>query len=444
MHREPKDEARWLFARVMERVDVAASMRETFRLDGRALRVGPHRIDLQCFRRIVLVAIGKAAIPMAQCAVQTLADALPLSGLVVGTEPWSAPTPLRYMQGDHPVPYQRSFAAADALLKVSAEADADTLMLYLISGGASALAEVPLAPSITPDNVSQLYEQLLYSGLSIEQTNVIRKHFSAIKGGRLALAAGAASRCTLLISDVPPARLDVVGSGPSLADSSSVQECRRLLQQTAWQKPLPASVWNFAAVMPETPKVLPEGRLPPVALSLLSSESLTGAAQSLLTAEGYRVVVDNTCDDWDYREAADYLVSLAQQEASGNLPLCIVSAGEVTVTVHGQSGVGGRNQQWALEVARLIRDMPGWLAMSVGSDGIDGNSLAAGAVVDGLTWARAEQAGFHPQQALDTFDTYPLFHGLQDVVAPGPSGNNLRDLRVIFVHSPSSRSENTA
>ncbi|WP_419803690.1 glycerate kinase type-2 family protein [Terriglobus sp.] len=433
MRTTPKDDARWLFARVMESVNVPVSMRAAFQLQGIELRIGFHHIDLRLFERAMLVAIGKAAVPMAQHAFETLEGALPLTGLVVGPGQWRAPAPLRYMQGDHPVPYMRSLAAAQALLRLTEEADADTLVLYLISGGASALAEAPLDSSISLDDMSAFYERLLHSGLPIEKTNALRKHFSAIKGGRLALSAGAASRCTLLISDVPPGRLDVVGSGPSLADRSMVAECLELLTETDRLLPLPVAMRTFAANLPETPKQLPEGRLRSICVSLLSSDSLIEAAEALLTARGYRVVIDNTCDDWDYRDAAAYLVGRALQEPVGSMPLCILSAGEVTVSIDGKAGTGGRNQQWVLEVARLIRGTTDCVAMSVGSDGIDGNSPAAGAVVDGTTWQRAKDAGMDPQHALDTFDAYPVFLALQDVIAPGPSGNNIRDLRAIFV-----------
>nr|WP_083811897.1 DUF4147 domain-containing protein [Terriglobus saanensis] len=418
----------------MLRVNVPRSMRDSFVLEGSELRVGEDRFDLRLFKRIFLVSIGKASVPMAEHAIQTLGDALPLTGVVVGLGTWAAPPGILSLRGDHPVPGRNSFVAAHELLQLMQTADEDTLVLYLISGGASAMAEAPLDASISSEDLSAFYRRLLHSGLAIGKTNVLRKHFSAIKGGRLALAAGAATRCTVLISDVPPGRLDIVGSGPSLADTSTVEEVRRILAETPLLAPVPEAMARFLEQMPETPKTLPEGRLPSTSLSLLSSDSLIEEAIQLVSTAGYRVIVDNTCDDWDYSDAAKYLVERAREESVASIPLCILSAGEVTVSIKGQAGLGGRNQQWALRVAQLIDGQSNFVAMSVGSDGIDGNSPAAGAVVDGSTWQRALRAGMNPQNALESFNAYPLFEALGDTVDPGPSGNNIRDLRVIFVN----------
>ena len=433
MQNTAKRFARRLFHEVMQRVNVSERMRDAFAVHGRTLHVSAHHFDLRLFRQVLMVAVGKAAVPMAEHVIAAFRDALPLTGLVIGPDEWTAPPHVRFLKGDHPVPYTRSLRAAQELLASMKQADRDTLVVYLISGGASALAEVPLTSSITAEDMSAFYTRLLHAGLPIEQTNVLRKHFSAIKGGRLALAAGKATRCTLLLSDVPPGKLDAVGSGPSLPDSSSVAECLRLLAENEHHLQLPPSMRQFAATMPETPKTLPEGRLPSVCVSLLSSDSLVDAARGILNAEGYRVVVDNSCDDWDYRAAAQHLVRRSIEEASKEKPVCLLSAGEVTVTIDGVPGTGGRNQQWALEAARLIQGKPDHVAMSVGSDGIDGNSPAAGAIVDGQTWQRAQQAGFDPQLALDSFNAYPLFAALHDAVAPGASGNNIRDLRVVLI-----------
>jgi len=427
--------ARWLFMNVMKRMDVLASMREAVYLIGKRLHVGPHSFDLVLFRQIFLVSVGKAAIPMANYMLETLQGTLPLKGVVVGPGIWNPPDGIRYVRGDHPVPYANSYAAAQECIQLMNEADDQTLVVFLISGGASSMAEAPLSPSIPMEDLSAFYRTILYSGLPIGRANTLRKHFSAIKGGRLAVAAGGATRCTILISDVPEGELDVVGSGPSLADPSTVEECHRLLAKLPGFTELPSSLQEFAANMPETPKQLQEGRFPSVGFSLLSSASLIQATIPLVEAAGYRVVVDNTCDDWDYHEASGYLVNRAIAESKDGRPVCILSAGEVTVSIPESSGIGGRNQQWALQVARLIEGDVRFVAMSVGSDGIDGNSPAAGAWVDGTTWKRAYAAGFNAAEALKEFNAYPLFAALEDAITPGPLGNNIRDLRVILCNS---------
>ncbi len=431
---EPKSFARALFARVMEEVDVPKRMRECFTREGMRLQVDSHVYDLTSFSRVALVAVGKAAVPMARHAFDVLRSSLPMSGVVVGTGDFNPPKGVTYFAGGHPLPDKQSFAAGNALLELMRHADEGTLAIFLISGGASAMAETPFDKSISHATMTEFYRVLLHSGLAIEKTNALRKHISAIKGGRLALASNGATCCTVLISDVPSGMSDVVGSGISLPDSSTAEHCRQLLDETPLLASVPEEIKAFFKRTPETPKYLPQGRFASLCFSALSSDSMIEAARTFATGAGYRAVVDNTCDDWDYREAAGYLLGRTLREAQLDGPVCMISAGEVTVSINGEVGMGGRNQQWALETAKLIQNTPGIVALSAGSDGIDGNSPAAGAVVDSSTWARALKAGANPQEALDRFDTYPLFLRLEDALVPGPSGNNLRDLRVLVTY----------
>ena len=419
----------------METVNVSRRMRECMRVVDGTLHVGEKQIPLRLFSEIRVVAVGKAAVPMAEHALQELRAHSSIHGVVVGTGPWTPPGGFAYHQGAHPVPDITSFAAGRALLESLRGAGQQTLVLFLISGGASSMAEWPLDETLPFNEVSEFYRLLLHSGLTIQNTNALRKHLSAIKGGRLALAAGAASRCTLLISDVPAGMLDVVGSGPSLADRSTIADCLNLLASTDTLRALPDSIKEFYARMPETPKVLPEGIVPSICFAALSSDSLLAAAEAFARTAGYRVVIDNNCDDWDYRDAAKYLFERMLAERGKGDAVCLLSAGEITVSIAGSAGQGGRNQQWALEMARLAAGYTGIAAMSVGSDGADGNSPAAGAVVDAHTWSRALEAQLDPDQALSTFDTFPLFARLGDAILVGPSGNNLRDLRVLLAEA---------
>ncbi len=429
-----KQVARSLFATVMDELNVSRRLSECFVVEHNVLLVGTDRFDLGSFSRVLIAAVGKAAVPMAEHVILALSPSLPVSGIVVGIGAWSPPEGFTYFTGGHPLPDDHSFAAGSALLAHVREADADTLVLFLISGGASAMAEVPLDPSLSHTEVIAFYRVLLHSGLPIEKTNALRKHLSAIKGGRLALAAAGATLCTLLISDVPPGMPNVVGSGLSLPDSSTVQDCWRLLSETPALALISPKLRRFFDNMEETPKSLPAGRYPSLCYAALSSESMLEAARAWASNEGYRVVVDNTCDDWDYRAAAAHLLDRARRESKRAEKLCVLSVGEVTVSISGQSGTGGRNQQWALELARLVAGLPGIVALSAGSDGIDGNSPAAGAVIDGSTWSRALAQGMDPQQALDHFNAYPLFASLGDALVQGPSGNNVRDLRILLLN----------
>jgi glycerate 2-kinase len=435
---EQKYFARQVFMDTMEAMELKANMASVIALREGSLVLGPDSFPLDPFSRILVVAVGKAAIPMAEHMHQVLANWIDndhqIEGVVVGGGNWNAIPGWTVFDGAHPTPDANSFTSAEFLLERMHTADEKTFVLFLISGGASSMVEAPLNRNISRQDVIAFYSALLHAGLPIEKMNALRKHLSAVKGGRLALACGKATKATLLISDVPPGMLHVVGSGLSLADPSTVEDCRRILREMPnVVGRLPDAIKSFFEEMPETPKEIPDGKLPSTCLSLLSSDSLTEVASRIVAAEGYRVIVDNSCDDWDYRDAAKYLFDRIRAERQLGGPICLLSAGEVTVSISGGNGVGGRNQQWTLEMGRLLEhEDADYVVLSAGSDGVDGNSPAAGAVADTRTWARAKAMGLDPQGALTSFDTYFLFERLQDAIITGPLNNNLRDLRIIF------------
>ena len=435
---EKKQVVRRLFAETMAAVELAPTMASLILLEDGVLMLGSDRFPLSRFSRVLVIAVGKAAVPMAEYVHRILErwqdSQHDVEGIVVGSNPWKPVSGWTYFAGAHPLPDAHSFAASELLLDRLHAADEKTLVLFLVSGGASSMLELPLSPSIPQRDVIAFYRSLVHAGLPIAKMNVLRKHLSKVKGGRLAAAAAKATKATVLISDVPNGMLDVVGSGLSLPDSSTREDFWRILEQTPHLKrELPQSIQDFLPAIPETPKEIPAGVLPSTCLSLLSSESLTTAASRLAAAEGYHVVVDNTCDDWDYRQAAQHLVDRFRTEQRHGASVCLLSAGEVTVSVSGSPGIGGRNQQWALEVVRLLQNQStNFVVLSAGSDGVDGNSPAAGAVADSQTWSRAQAKGLDPAQALERFNTYPLFEQLGDTIVTGPLGNNLRDLRILL------------
>jgi glycerate 2-kinase len=439
---EKKQFIRRLFAETMAAVELGPAMASSISLhhDGTlgALSLGSDSFPLSLFSQVLVIAVGKAAVPMAEYMQRILEpwrdEQHQVEGFVVGSNPWKTIPGWTYFEGAHPLPGTNSFAASKLLLDRMQSADERTLALFLISGGSSSMLELPLSPTIPHPDVITFYRALVHAGLPIAKMNVLRKHLSRVKGGRLAAAGAKATKATVLISDVPSGMLDVVGSGLSLPDPSTLEDFWRILDQTPHlRRELPESILNFLPDLPETPKEIPAGVLPSACLSLLSSESLTDAASRIAAAEGYRVVVDNTCDDWDYREAAQYLADRLRAEQRHGGSVCLLSAGEVTVSVSGKHGIGGRNQQWALEVVRnLQNESASYVVLSAGSDGVDGNSPAAGAVADRHTWARARAMGLDPARALLQFDTYPLFDRLADTIVTGPLGNNLRDLRILL------------
>ena len=383
-------------------------------------------LQLDQYERIYAIAVGKAALPM----LETLASRLPypLAGGVCCAPmlPSDRLHGIDYYSGGHPLPNQDSFRSARAALQLLQGAGPRDFIFFLISGGGSAMFELPLDAQITLEETQVLYQALVGSGATIAEINTVRKHFSAVKGGRLAAAAAGSGRCSLLLSDVAPRYLDALASGPTLPDTSTVAECREIVDRYGLRERFPATVraWFDDPALPETP-LLADGQVE----VLLSSDDLLDAARAVALSLDYEVVMDNTCDDWDYADAARYLLNRFDELRSGHTKLCLLSGGEVTVRLHRDHGAGGRNQQFALACALSGRDV---VVLSAGSDGIDGNSPAAGAIADATTVPRAQSLGIDAETALARFDAYPLFTALGDTLITGPTHNNLRDLRILL------------
>jgi hydroxypyruvate reductase len=389
-------------------------------------------LSLERYGRIFAVAVGKAALPMLDALRAHLPH--PLAGGVccAPLRPEQRFSGIDYFTGGHPLPNQDSFASACRALRLLRATDARDFVFFLISGGGSAMFELPLDPDISLEETRVLYQALVGSGATIAEINTVRKHFSAVKGGRLAASAPQAAKLSLLVSDVAPRFLDALASGPTLPDSSTVPQCHEILERYRLHDRLTPGLRAFFASpgLPETPQ-LSTG---PVEI-LLSSDDLLQAAQAHAQTLGYEVVIDNTCDDWDYADATRYLLDRFEQLRQHPAKLCLLSGGEVTVRLGHQHGAGGRNQQFALacavELAEPSQSAP-MVVLSAGSDGIDGNSPAAGAVADPTTVLRGQAMGIDAESALARFDAYPLFTALGDTLVTGPTHNNLRDLRIML------------
>jgi len=380
--------------------------------------------------RIYAVAVGKAALPMLEALRDRLPHALAGGLCCAPMLPAERIRGVDYYVGGHPLPNQDSFQSARSALQLLRGLGERDMVFFLMSGGGSAMFELPLDPRISLAETQTLYQALVGSGATIAEINTVRKHFSAVKGGRLGAAAGQAARCSLLVSDVAPRYLDALASGPTLPDSSTVAECREILDRYHLRQHFPPSIRAFFddPDLPETPSLADA----PVE-TLLSSENLLDAARTKALTLGYEVVIDNRCDDWDYADAARYLLHRFHQLRLEHAKVCLVSGGEVTVRLGREPGEGGRNQQFALACALELAglDIPA-VVLSAGSDGIDGNSAAAGAIADTTTVDRSKALGMDAASALERFDACPLFTALGDTLVTGPTHNNLRDLRILL------------
>jgi len=430
-NRPLRDTARAIFDHALAEASIPKAFARQINCERGILRVCDDLYDLNAYARVLVVSIGKAG--------HTLVEALEaqvgsrLEGIVAtSVDPGSQVHGFRYFKGGHPTPNADSVRAAEAILKSLNAQTASSLVIFMLSGGGSAIAEKPIDGELSLEDLIATYRALVLSGAPIAEINTIRKHLSAVKGGRLAQAAYPAHQVSLLISDVPDSTLDALASGPTLPDSTSVADCYAILEKYALLDQFPPSVRELFQrhALEETPKsddpAFVRARWWPV----LSNKTALDAAGVAATAQGFAVEVDNSCDDWDYDRAADYLLGRLRKLRPSVSRVCLISGGEVTVKVT-NGGAGGRNQQFALACAQKIAG-ENVTVLSAGTDGIDGNSPAAGAIADGSTAERARAAGYDPAAALATFNAYPLFQALGDAIMTGPTGNNVRDLRILF------------
>jgi glycerate 2-kinase len=456
-HREPtppdlKDLARSIFAHALSECSIDRSFDRALRVTAGAqgthlILKGEEVAALDRLTRVRIVAIGKAAAPMLTSLLSRLLlpPTCDLQGVLIAVErPQNLPSAIQFFAGGHPTPNQASFAGARAALSMmqalgDATAD-DTLCIFLISGGASAMMELPLEPAISLDDTIAFHQALVHCGASIVEINCVRKHFSAVKGGRLALAAGNAQKISLLVSDVPPAHLDALASGPTLPDPTTVEQCREIITRYKLLDRFPPPVRRFftSPDLAESPK---PDELVSRSWKLLDSEELGEAARAHAAQLDFPTVIDNTCDDWPYDTAADYLLNRLRQLRREHPRVCLISTGEVTVQVADTQSsaaaertqhVGGRNQHLALYLATQLQAADAPIAvLSAGSDGIDGNSRVAGAVIDENT-LHGQDHRQGAQQALEAFDSSTFLGQLGATIFTGPTGQNLRDLRILL------------
>jgi glycerate 2-kinase len=427
----------------------------------------PDVVDLDKFKKILVIAFGKAALTMTDALLERLPQKLNVHGVCSAPKiPKEHTRQIRYFAGGHPLPNKDSFAAAKATLSLLKTAGKDTFIFFLISGGGSAMHELPLNKHLSLEDTIGFHEALVASGATITEINTVRKYFSAVKGGRLALAAPLAEKLTLLLADVPLKDRVAVASSPTLPDESTPAECAEILTRYRMLEMFPFKVREYFTMlgMDTATSKLPikEVRLAGTSKgglkarlslgrtkaapdsgaafgrshfdTLLSNHDFVIAARERAEALGFKVVVDNSCDDWDYAKASRYLLERFHELRREHPRLCLLSSGEVTVRLGPERGCGGRNQQLVLTAALDLAEYEGenLALLSAGSDGIDGDSPAAGAIADTTTIARARAYNFNPEETLAKFDSCSLFTALGDTIVTGPTGNNLRDLRVLL------------
>ena len=425
--------AREIFREAMANASVGKAFARHVNCDRGVLRVREDLFDLHSYSRVLVISLGKAAHTMVEALAEQVGGSL--EGIVASSvQPPTQVHGFRYFRGGHPTPTAESMRAASATLKAVEGQPPAALVIFMLSGGGSSIVEKPIDDEISLDDLVATYRALVHSGAPIVEINAVRKHLSAVKGGRLAKAAFPAQQVSLLVSDVPDNAPDALASGPTMPDSTTVEDCYRIAEKHDLLKQFPQSARELFErhALEETPKSDDPAFQRARWWTLLSNQTAIEEASAAAERSGFIMHVDNSCDDWDYEHAAVYLLDRVRELRKRVSPGCLISGGEVTVRVT-NGGVGGRNQQFALACAAKIAGEK-ITVLSAGTDGVDGNSPAAGAVVDGTTLERARTRGLDPQTALQKFDAYPFFSALGDAIETGPTGNNLRDLRILLAY----------
>jgi hydroxypyruvate reductase len=426
-----------IFRETLATIDIEATIARKVNLTGSRLEVADFSADLRNFTEIVAIAYGKAAFPMAEGLVRLLEpDFTPQGILVVPSAPPRALPGWKTFIGGHPVPTTESFAAGRAILDRLAGCGERTFIFFLLSGGGSALVEQPLDPALTLEEFRQLNHALVTCGAPIEEINAVRKHLSATKGGRLAAAAPTAMKLTLGVSDVPDGQETALASGPTLPDPTTIADAERIAAKYGVVAKLPPSIKTLFErhQLRESPKKHDPAFARAHFELLLGEHDLFHCAHHATESEGCLSLCDSEADSWPIEKAADHLLGLleSQKKICGTRPAAVIADGEVSSPVTG-NGLGGRNSAFVLACVPKIAGKK-ITVLSAGTDGIDGNSPAAGAVADGETLSRAQAAGLDPADYFRRSDAYNFFHRLDDAIVTGPTGNNLRDLRILLAY----------
>ena len=427
--------ARQIFRDTLAGIDIPATLEQKLQPSNGMICAGELRVNLREYRDILAISIGKAAVALAQGIDAILAPKFRYRGILAGPptrerlpDCWEA------IAGGHPVPNEGSFRAGRAILEALGKCRRETLVIFLLSGGGSSLVELPLDENVSLEDFVKLHHALVTCGAPIEDINAIRKHLSAVKGGRMAAAAPNAMKLTFGVTDVPEGQETALASGPTLPDPTTVQDAERIAQKFGILEKLPAKLRaKFERhEIEETPKP-GDGAFARAHFELLlGMHDLFHHAHIAAEAAGFFTVCDNATDGWPVEKAAEHLLEQIGRIARANpgRPVALIADGEVSSTVTG-NGKGGRNSAFVLACVEKIagRDVT---VLSAGTDGVDGNSPAAGAVADVTTLQRARAAKLELRDFFERSDAFTFFERLQDAIITGPTGNNLRDLRILL------------
>jgi glycerate 2-kinase len=432
-----QDSARKIFQAALRAADARAAVRQAVVSKDSLLRVGETEINISG-RAVYVIAIGKAAPAMAAGLKDVLGDKL-TRGIVCGPryaevnfDGWATFT------GGHPLPNEESLAGARAALELLAHAETGALVFFLMSGGGSAMFELPANDDITLAELREANGQLVSCGGSIAEINAVRRAFSGVKGGKLALTAPNTDQITLIVSDTNPGDVANVASGPTVEPERQAPDPLEVVERFRLKGSLPKSIINAIGAR------VPENRFPANRLRvhyvLLDNTTALEAAALEAARMGFKVENATDINEQEIAAGCDLLLARAQAlwNRSNGESVCLLSGGEFSCPVRG-NGAGGRNQETMLRCAMKLDNSPRvlsapcWAILSAGTDGVDGNSTAAGAIANEETMSRAVVSGLNAGRFLEESDSFHFFEQLGDLIVTGPTGTNVRDVRMVLM-----------
>jgi glycerate 2-kinase len=424
-----------ILAAAINAVEPGAALGRFVQRDGEILTISDQTYDLQLFHRVVLLGVGKASVAMSTTLAGILGARLD-AGLVVSKHiPAISKFPFTILEGGHPIPDGRSLEAGKKIIELVSSLQADDLLFCLISGGGSALITAPV-DHVSLADMQVLTSALLVCGARIEEINTLRRRLDQVKGGGIVKMAKAATIVSLVLSDVVGSSLEAIASGPTAPDPSTRMDALSILAKYRLEHLIPATITQALHSSPETPK--PGNPIFKKVQNVIIGSNLLAAQAALTSAEeqGYNTYLLRTDMQGEARQAAFELATFLRQTWKTGDPLrrpaCIVAGGETTVTLNG-NGKGGRNTELALAAVSELADLPDVMLVTMATDGEDGPTDAAGAVVTGETFRRAAGLGLHPGDYLERNDSYSFFSALDDLLKPGPTGTNVNDLVFLLV-----------
>lgn len=437
--REQRVAALEILGAALVAADPGEAVKRFLRLEGDRLQVAGRSYDLKAYERIIVVGGGKAGSAMASAVEDVLGDRVH-AGVVNVKYGHVAPTrTVKIIEAAHPVPDEAGLTGTGEMVELIESATERDLVITVISGGGSALIDLPVE-GITLDHMKELTSALLRSGATINEINTIRKHLSLVKGGGIARLASPATVISLILSDVVGNPLDMIASGPTVPDTTTFQDAWRVIEGYGLVDsiPEPVRVRLQAGLRGEIPDTLKAGdsvfdrvQTVVVASNELAAEAAAAKAREL----GFNTLLLSTFVEGEAREIAKLYAAIAKElTAYGRpqqRPACIIAGGETTVTVRG-NGKGGRNQEMALSAALKIAGMSEVMVLCSATDGNDGPTDATGAIADGSTVARAREMGLDPADYLARNDAYAFFERLGDLIITGPTNTNVNDLTFVI------------